>query len=78
MLQSLEKQNANKQSFILEQYSGVQHTPRGTIMPTDRKKMDKIRRGYKQEIAILEEKCKFGNATKDEQQELAKLKKKLG
>ena len=47
-------------------------------MPTDRKKMDKLRRGYREEIAILEEKCKNGNATRDEQKELAKMKRKLG
>ena len=46
-------------------------------MPTDSRKMDKLRRGYKDEIAILEAKCKDGNASKDEQKQLAKLKRKL-
>jgi hypothetical protein len=47
-------------------------------MPTDHKKMDKIRRTYREEIAILEAKCKDGNASKDEQKQLAKIKRKLG
>jgi hypothetical protein len=47
-------------------------------MPTDHKKMDKLRRGYREEIAILEAKCKDGNATREEQKQLAKIKKKLG
>ncbi len=46
-------------------------------MPTDAKKMNQLRRGYKEEIAILEAKCKDGNASKDEQKQLAKLKRKL-
>ena len=47
-------------------------------MPTDHKKMDKLRRGYREEISLLEAKCKDGNATREEQKQLAKIKKKLG
>jgi hypothetical protein len=46
-------------------------------MPTDRKTMDKLKRGYREELAILEEKCKSGNATKNEYQQLNKLRKKM-
>ncbi len=47
-------------------------------MPTDRKTMDKLRRGYRDELAILEEKCKEGNASKAELKELTKLRRKMG
>ncbi len=46
-------------------------------MPTGHKAMDKLRRGYRAELAILEEKCKGGNATKEEYQQLTKLRKKM-
>jgi hypothetical protein len=46
-------------------------------MPTDRKTMDKLKKGYRDELAILEEKCKAGNATKDEYKQLTKLRKKM-
>lgn len=46
-------------------------------MPTDHNRMNKVRRVIKDRIAILELKCKDGNASKDEQKELAKLKRKL-
>jgi hypothetical protein len=39
--------------------------------------MDKLRRGYRDELALLEEKCKAGNATKEEYQRLTKLRKKM-
>lgn len=51
--------------------------PEGT-MPTDHNRMNKVRHVIKEQIAILEVKCKDGNASKDEQKELAKLKRKLG
>lgn len=47
-------------------------------MPTDHNRMNKVRHVIKERIAILEVKCKDGNASKDEQKELAKLKRKLG
>ncbi|MEK6849074.1 MAG: hypothetical protein AABY01_00735 [Nanoarchaeota archaeon] len=46
-------------------------------MPTDHNRMNKVRRVIKDQIALLEIKCKDGNATRDEQKELAKLKRKL-
>ena len=46
-------------------------------MPTDKKTMDKLRRGYRDSLSILEEKCKAGNASKEEYQELTKLRKKM-
>ncbi len=39
--------------------------------------MDKLKRGYRDELAVLEEKCKGGNATKEEYQELTKLRKRM-
>ncbi len=47
-------------------------------MPTDHNRMNKVRHALKEQIAILEFKCKDGNASKDEMKELAKLKRKLG
>ena len=46
-------------------------------MPTDRRTMDKLKRGYRDELATLEEKCKGGNATKEEYQQLNKIRKKM-
>jgi hypothetical protein len=46
-------------------------------MPTDRRTMDKLRRGYRDELAVLEEKCKGGNATKEEYKLLTKLRKRM-
>ncbi len=46
-------------------------------MPTDRKTMDKLKRGYRDELAALEEKCKGGNATQEEYKQLTKLRKKM-
>ncbi len=46
-------------------------------MPTDKKTMDKLRRGYRDERAVLEAKCKEGNASKEDYQELTKLRKKM-
>ncbi len=39
--------------------------------------MDKLHRGYRDELAILEEKCKAGNATKEEYKQLKKLRDKM-
>ncbi len=46
-------------------------------MPTDRKTMDKLKQGYRAELAILEEKCKGGNATAEEYKQLKKLRDKM-
>lgn len=47
------------------------------MMPTDRKTMDKLKRGYRDELAELEAKCAGGNATADEYKRLNKLRKKM-
>lgn len=39
--------------------------------------MDKLKRGYREELALLEEKCKGGNATADEYKQLKKLRKRM-
>lgn len=46
-------------------------------MPTDKKTMEKLRKGYREEFAALEAKCKEGNATKEEYQQLTKLRRKM-
>ena len=46
-------------------------------MPTDRRTMDKLKRGYRDELAELEEKCKAGNATKQEYEQLTKLRRRM-
>ena len=46
-------------------------------MPTDKRKMDKLRKGLREELAIIEGKCKDGNATKEDYQQLTKLQRKL-
>ena len=39
--------------------------------------VEKLRQGVKQEIVNLEAKCKDGSATKEQYQELTKLKRKI-
>lgn len=46
-------------------------------MPTDRKTMDKLKKGYREELTALEEKCKGGNATADEYKQLKKFRDKM-
>ena len=46
-------------------------------MTISKKDVEKLRKGYRDELAILEEKCKGGNATKDEYAQLNKLRKKM-
>ncbi len=46
-------------------------------MTISKKDVEKLRKGYRDELAILEEKCKAGNATKDEYAQLNKLRKKM-
>jgi len=46
-------------------------------MTISKKDVEKLRKGYRDELAILEEKCKAGNATRDEYAQLNKLRKKM-
>lgn len=46
-------------------------------MPIGKKDLEKLRKGYREELAILEEKCKAGNATKEEYARLNKFRKKM-
>jgi hypothetical protein len=46
-------------------------------MPTDRRTMDKLKRGYRDELAELEERCKAGNATKQDYEKLTKLRRRM-
>ena len=46
-------------------------------MTIGKKDIQKLRKGYRDELAILEEKCKGGNATKEEYEKLNKLRKKV-
>jgi len=46
-------------------------------MTTPKKDLDKLRKGYRDELAVLEAKCKEGNATRDEYARLNKLRKKM-
>ncbi len=47
------------------------------IMATGKKDLEKLRKTYRDELAVLEEKCKAGNASKDEYAQLNKLRKKM-
>jgi len=46
-------------------------------MATGKKDFIRLRKGYREELAILEAKCKEGNATKEEYKELNKLREKM-
>ena len=46
-------------------------------MAIGKKDLERLRKGYREELAILEEKCKSGNATKDDYQQLNKFRKKM-
>ena len=46
-------------------------------MTISKKDLEKLRKGYRDELAILEEKCKGGNATKEEYEQLNRLRKKM-
>lgn len=46
-------------------------------MSIGKKDLEWLRKGYRTDLAILEEKCKQGNATKEEYQQLNKLRKKM-
>lgn len=46
-------------------------------MTISKKDLEKLRKVYRDELAILEEKCKAGNATKEEYKKLNKLREKM-
>ncbi len=46
-------------------------------MTISKKDLEKLRKGYRDELAILEEKCKAGNATKEEYEQLNRFRKKM-
>ena len=46
-------------------------------MTIGKKDMDRLRKGYREELAALEQKCKDGNASKDEYAQLVRLRKKM-
>ena len=46
-------------------------------MTIGKKDLERLRKGYRDELAILEEKCKAGNATKEEYKQLTKLRSKM-
>jgi len=46
-------------------------------MSIGKKDLERLRKGYRDELAILEAKCKAGNATKDEYRQLNKLREKM-
>ena len=46
-------------------------------MTISKKDVEKLRKGYREELAMLEEKCKGGNATKDDYQRLNKMRNKM-
>ncbi len=46
-------------------------------MATGKKDLERLRKGYRDELAILEAKCKEGNATKEEYKQLNKLREKM-
>lgn len=46
-------------------------------MSQGKKDVERLLKGYREELAVLEEKCKAGNATKEEYKQLTKLRKKM-
>jgi len=46
-------------------------------MSQGKKDVERLVKGYREELAVLEEKCKAGNATQDEYKQLTKLRKKM-
>ena len=46
-------------------------------MAIGKKDLEKLRKGYRDALVVLEEKCKGGNATKEEYKQLNKLRKKM-
>lgn len=46
-------------------------------MSIGKKDLERLRKGYRDELATLEAKCKAGNATKEEYRQLNKLRSKM-
>lgn len=46
-------------------------------MTISKKDLEKLKKGNRDELAMLEAKCKEGNATRDEYARLNKLRKKM-
>ncbi|MBI5065182.1 hypothetical protein HZA97_02995 [Candidatus Woesearchaeota archaeon] len=46
-------------------------------MSIGKKDLEKLRKGYREELAVLEAKCKTGSATKEEYKQLTKLREKM-
>ena len=46
-------------------------------MTIGKKDLEKLRKGYREELEVLEAKCKAGNATKEEYKQLNKLRDKM-
>ncbi len=46
-------------------------------MSIGKRDLEKLRKGYRDELAELEAKCKAGNASRDEQKKLVKLRAKM-
>ena len=46
-------------------------------MSIGKKDLEKLRKGYRDELATLEAKCKEGNATREEYEQLNRLRKKM-
>ena len=46
-------------------------------MTIGKKDLERLRKVYREELSILEAKCKAGNATKEEYQQLNKLRAKM-
>ncbi len=46
-------------------------------MSQGKKDVERLVKGYREELAVLEEKCKAGNATKEDYKQLTKLRKKM-
>ncbi len=46
-------------------------------MTISKKDLEKLRKVYREELAVLEAKCKAGNANKDEYKQLNKLREKM-
>ena len=46
-------------------------------MVISKKDLEKLRKGYRDELAVLEAKCKAGNATKEEYKQLNKMREKM-
>jgi hypothetical protein len=46
-------------------------------MSQGKKDVERLIKGYREELSVLEEKCKAGNATKEEYKQLKKIRDKM-